>query len=147
MSDCARRFWEKVDKSGECWLWTGSRSQNGVGYGQFWIHQRERVSAHVWSWEMANAATVEPGFVVMHSCDNKACVKPAHLSLGRQSQNVIDRLRKHGRKTMKLSEDQVREIRKLSTEGLSSAQIAPRFGVHPGYVRKVVRGTWRAYVQ
>lgn len=24
------RFWEKVDRSGDCWLWTGSRSAKGI---------------------------------------------------------------------------------------------------------------------
>ncbi|MGN6754951.1 MAG: hypothetical protein ACTHMJ_01035, partial [Thermomicrobiales bacterium] len=27
----AERFWEKVDRSGECWLWTGTL--DGHGYG------------------------------------------------------------------------------------------------------------------
>ena len=28
----AERFWAKVDRSGDCWLWQGSRYTNGYGY-------------------------------------------------------------------------------------------------------------------
>jgi len=58
------------------------------------------------------------GGVVMHSCDNPACVNPAHLSLGTQRDNVHDMLRKgravnltgeaHG--NAKLTDQQVRAI-------------------------------------
>lgn len=34
-ADYAERFWSHVDKSGDCWLWTGGKTQ--YGYGQFGI--------------------------------------------------------------------------------------------------------------
>lgn len=42
------RFWEKVDQSGECWLWTGGTSTNG--YGRFSVNGR-MVNAHRWAYE------------------------------------------------------------------------------------------------
>lgn len=35
MNKAAARFWEKVDKSGECWKWTATLTHNG--YGSFWL--------------------------------------------------------------------------------------------------------------
>jgi hypothetical protein len=32
-NELQRRFWAKVDKSGDCWLWTGAKVN--WGYGQF----------------------------------------------------------------------------------------------------------------
>ena len=46
------RFWAKVDKSGDCWLWTGAVDK-GTGYGRFWNgertvlpHRRNRLFTH-----------------------------------------------------------------------------------------------------
>ena len=38
--DCAR-FWSYVDRTGDCWLWTGPLDKNG--YGKFWLSQQNGV--------------------------------------------------------------------------------------------------------
>lgn len=70
----ADRFWEKVDKSGECWLWLGWCS---VGYGYIEIAGRS-VGAHRWSYEQAHGP-IPNGLQIDHLCRNRACVNPAHL--------------------------------------------------------------------
>lgn len=35
------RFWEKIDRSGECWLWTGKTM--AWGYGRFYPHPGQYV--------------------------------------------------------------------------------------------------------
>jgi len=46
----------------------------------------------------------------------------------------------------KLTEDQVREIRKLRAEGISKPEIAKIFGITPSNVKQVVRRTSWAHV-
>lgn len=85
----AERFWSKVDKSGDCWLWTSSSDQHG--YGQFMVWRGgtpQRWKAHRYA-----LGLLEPGdssHVVMHICDNPPCVNPAHLRIGTQRENMGD---------------------------------------------------------
>lgn len=77
----AERFWSKVDQSGDCWIWTGSRYKNG--YGAFHIGSRKEqnlttVCAHRFAYEQAGHAIPE-GLVLDHLCRNRACVNPDHL--------------------------------------------------------------------
>lgn len=71
------RFWAKVDKSGECWLWTGSVS--GDGYGRFRSKGESR-GAHRISWELSNGP-IPGGMEIDHKCWTPSCVNPHHLQV------------------------------------------------------------------
>ena len=87
------RFWEKVEQSDGCWLWTGVRGRNG--YGRFMRRAyEEMIGAHQMSWEIANGREVPAGMCVLHSCDNPPCVNPDHLTLGTRAQNTADMMQK-----------------------------------------------------
>ena len=81
----ARRFEDYVDRKGpdDCWEWQGPRSAER-GYG-CWGRRR----AHRHAWEMANGP-VPDGLWVLHHCDNKPCVNPAHLYAGSRADNMRD---------------------------------------------------------
>lgn len=72
-----KRFWSKVDKSGDCWVWTSGTTKHG--YGMFCFQGRMK-GAHVVSWEIENGP-VPDGMKVDHRCHTEACVRPSHLRL------------------------------------------------------------------
>lgn len=84
-----KRFWDKVDKSGKCWLWIAARRNN---YGAFKLNGKV-LGAHVVAYTLTNGP-IEDGLVVCHSCDNPPCVNPSHLWLGTYSDNAKDAVTK-----------------------------------------------------
>lgn len=80
------RFWSKVDKSGECWLWTASKQK--TGYGQFFVTHRKMVYAHRLAYELLRGP-IQPGLHLDHLCRNRACVNPAHLEPVTNRINVL----------------------------------------------------------
>ena len=139
------RFWNqvKVGDPDECWLWGGKMDQ---GYGRLY-RKGKRIYAHRYAWTLANKREIPAGLFVLHSCDHPSCVNPAHLRLGTQADNM-KQMRERGRSTFgernasaKLTEEQVKEIRRIEKEGkLSQKEIAKLVGVSYGQVRKVISG-------
>lgn len=82
------RFWPKVDKSGDCWIWTAGMDQKG--YGQVCTTDGNRERAHRVSWEMVNGP-IGDGQVVDHLCYTTSCVRPDHLRLASPRQNNENR--------------------------------------------------------
>ena len=95
-----RRFWDKVEKSGnyECWNWLGAMSWNG--YGNMNIGGKSVLSAHRISY-IIEFGEIPNGLVVMHICDNRKCVNPNHLRARSSKENAHDMLWKGRRKSTK----------------------------------------------
>lgn len=80
------RFWAKVNKSDECWIWTGAKRGQ---YGVFWMDGKLH-PAHRVAYQM-DGGEVEDGEVVDHICFNRARVRPSHLRAVSQKQNCEHR--------------------------------------------------------
>jgi hypothetical protein len=139
------RFWEKVNKTETCWLWTGP--MNRYGYGMFKV-QEKNVSAHRVSWLLAGN-TIPEGNLIRHKCRNRHCVNPEHLETGTQTDNMRDKVRdgttpnfkgiNHPR--VELTEVQVREIRARYTE--NQRELAKEYGISQGTIGDIIhRRTW-----
>ena len=151
------RFWLKVERGepDDCWEWTASVRANG--YGQVYRGGgRGRGTAHRVSWELAHGA-VPPGACVLHRCDNRRCVNPAHLFLGSVADNNADmtakgRAHRMGGPSMpgevnpsaRLNAEAVGRIRAAHAAGATMTDLAAEYGVARKTVSKLVnRLTWQ----
>lgn len=83
-------FWARVNKSDDCWAWTGTTM--GMGHGRYRWQGEERL-AHVVSWIIEHGVDPRP-LCVLHHCDNPPCVRPSHLFLGTRADNTADMMSK-----------------------------------------------------
>jgi hypothetical protein len=83
LDDVPFRFWPKVDKSGECWEWTGEVGRQG--YGRFRLDGR-RQYAHRVAYELVKGPILAD-MMLDHFCHNLSCVNPDHLRPVTNKQN------------------------------------------------------------
>lgn len=152
-------FWSKVNKNGPavttklgpCWLWTGARTgksggigRNG-GYGNIKFQRRFQY-AHRVAWILTNGE-IPDGQWVLHRCDVRLCVRPAHLFLGNHADNMADMVSKYrGRGVArKLTDQDAIEIRRRYEDGVSKYRLARDFGVTDTTISNLVQGrTYRS---
>lgn len=125
------RFWEKIDKSGECWIWRGP-VQDARGYGMVRDSGHPKKDfAHRVAYRLTHGDILK-GMHIMHTCDTPSCCNPEHLKQVTQAENNADmrRKRRHrfgiNHQHAKLTDDAVRNIRSCS---LSPSELAIKYGV------------------
>lgn len=148
-----RKFWRQVKRTDGCWLWIGKLER---GYGSIAVGPKRgpRIrGAHRLSW-LLHGNTIPEGMFVLHRCDVRCCVRPDHLFVGTQAENMADMVKKgrslpchrygtkHG--MAKLTEDQVREIRSSKIERGSIPRLAVAYGVSRSAIGLILSGDrWR----
>lgn len=156
----AERFWAKVDKAGPapphrpelgpCWIWLGSQLPDGYGrihaWGRLW-------PAHQLAWRLTYGA-IPAGLWGLHHCDTPPCVRPEHLFLGTNGDNMRDmvtkgrgvtpRLQGEQHQSARLTEKDVRDILARPSSGRGHiVALAHEFKVSQSTVSDVLRRvTW-----
>ena len=128
-------------------MWTGYRRRDG--YGAITLSIQRPMFVHRLSWERAHGP-IPKGMFVCHHCDTRACVRPAHLFLGTAADNSQDAAAKrrmmHGEShaMAKLTERDVREVRRRLAMGERNVRIAERFQVSVSAISRIKCGKiWR----
>lgn len=174
MNILPKRFSEKIDNSGECWLWKASIYKNG--YGHYFSNKKD-VYAHRYSYSQF-FGEIPDGMLVLHKCDVRNCVNPDHLFLGTHRDNSIDMYSKgrgndrnipfgddhwsrrkpelvaRGEKnaTSKLSDIEVYEIRNSYHKGtnikneFSMNGLSKKYGVSQGQIFNIIHNISRVSV-
>lgn len=84
------RFWSSLDRSGDCWLWTGACTQEGYArvrspFGRHYVHRIAYLLTH---------GDIPDGMYVCHHCDVRNCCNPDHLFIGTPTDNAWDMIQK-----------------------------------------------------
>jgi hypothetical protein len=127
----------------------GQIARSGGGNGFVLVHRL--------SWEL-HFGKPPDDLLVCHRCDNRRCVRPDHLFLGTQADNLRD-MRSKGRQappeiwskpgernpSAKLTESQVCTIRsRYAAGGATHASLAREYGVSEGIIRHIIsRRAWK----
>lgn len=121
-----------------CWNCV-SHSDRGKGYKR--VKRGDKVHlVHRYVYEQEFGRIEDKSLVMMHKCDNRACMNPEHLTLGTAKDNYDDAKNKgrnskgeiHG--MSKLTEEQVRLIRSSTKKGVD---LAKELNVTPALISAV----------
>jgi len=144
-----KRFWDKVNKTDDCWIWTAAIDDGG--YGHFWLNNKIE-KAHRVSWIIHNGPIQDDKLRVCHKCDNPPCVRPDHLFLGTDKDNSRDCIDK-GRRlhligenatNVKLTDQEVEKIRNMYlTKQYTQRELGSLFGVSQSQIYMIVNNKSR----
>ncbi len=141
-----KRFLAKVKKTSKCWEWTSCFYS--TGYGDFWL-VGYHLGAHQASY-LIYKGDIPKGDFVCHTCDNRACVNPAHLFLGTHVANMADMVSKNRQvkgesvQGARLTEANVLEILELRGKGMFVRDLAEKFSVHLKTIEHILyKKTWK----
>jgi len=137
-------FYVPVPECG-CWLW--DHNIGTKGYGLFAVRLPKGKSmtygAHRVSWEIHNGA-IPKGLQVLHKCDVRNCVNPAHLFLGTHDENMKDMTNKKRHRTgakSPVASFTARDIYEIKSAlpYMQQQELADIYGVHKITIGRIAR--------
>ena len=84
LEDLFIEFWAKVERSGDCLVWTGVKDTEK--YGQFQVNGKPK-SAYRVAYNMI-VGEIPEGLELDHLCRNHSCVNPEHLEAVTHQENA-----------------------------------------------------------
>mgnify|MGYP003637331437 FL=1 len=121
-----------IDDNG-CWNYVGHT--NSAGYGVVCCenmidlpHNKGQVTTHKLSY-LYHYSRMPKDTILLHSCDNRRCCNPDHLSAGTRKENTMDAQRK-GR---------LKGINYLQLYGMTRTELAKKLGITPGNLSNRMR--------
>lgn len=139
-------FTKTIETDRGCWEWQGGFSKSGYG----------KVSYMDKSWRAHRLMFFFCyGFapdMVLHHCDNRACINPVHLYEGNHKQNMNDmKVRNRAFKPKgtkhsqnRFSNQDIINMRNLYEDGFGLDMLSVKYQTHREYVRQIVqRKRWK----
>lgn len=140
-----------IDRSTGCWLYRGEIVHNG--YGRVW-REGKNVRVHRLSYEFF-CEDIPKGLMVLHKCDIRNCWNPEHLFVGTARDNILDAQakgrvhvatpkQKRGPSYVKLTAEQVADIKAHLSAGIKGPKLAAMYGVHKRSIYRIKNAqSWR----
>lgn len=134
-----------------CIEWVGGTTGKS-GYGYFRVGE-QKFLAHRIAY-LTGVGEFDERLIIMHSCDNRACVNPMHLMPGTQSENMVDAVTKKrllhykGEKNAaaKLNDSDIPLIRERLLTGICMRTVAKEFGVGKSTIFRIAHNRLWAHV-
>lgn len=152
LMDKAQWLIAKATPNGECLEAHTSTDKDGYCQISVTVNGRHRnMRAH----RLVYAQLVcDPGeMLVLHTCDNRKCIKPNHLYHGTQKQNIHDMISRGRKPSMvgvhrALNEEAVNDIRiTYARGGVSQRSLAEKYNVDQSTISRIITGDRGIYTQ
>lgn len=141
------QFEKFVKKGPDCWLWCGPTWPNGYGYVRYTDnHKQKKVSAGRLACALYTGVWPKETEQTQRTCSTIDCVNPAHLVVV----DYFDRefflkmsCRKNRRVNLKLTENQVRDIRAQFRARVSQKSLCQQYSLTSATLSKICNyKTW-----
>jgi hypothetical protein len=138
----------KATDSG-CWEWQAGKHKVGYGASPFWCGGGRYAHRAM---HAAVIGEIPKGMYVLHSCDNRLCINPEHLSLGTHLDNIKDMHAKNRQRggsmpneenpSCKFTNAEILNMR-MTRRHMSLRKMVAHFNISETHLLRVLRGESR----
>lgn len=121
-----QKFESHVVKTDGCWFWQGGTDKQGYGQFGFMSHS---VKAYRFSYELY-VGPVPGGRELHHTCENRLCVKPAHLEVLTREENIARTPRLQRARALRYDTASSEIRRRRASLGWTRQELADAAGVN-----------------